>query len=104
MPPQVSTTFETFMKQAPGYFGPWMEAVQKQAQASALDDKTRELAYLAVLSAVRMESGVPFHVTMARKAGATRDEVLSAVLVGLPAVGLQCVGAIGPALAAYDEA
>ncbi|HVO69565.1 MAG TPA: carboxymuconolactone decarboxylase family protein, partial [Aggregatilineaceae bacterium] len=72
-------------------------------EASALDKKTEELAYLAALAALRMESGVPFHVQMAKQAGATRDEVISAILVGLPAAGTGVTQALPAALAAYDR-
>src|SRR6185295_18011452 len=37
--------------------------------------------------ALRLDSGVPFHVKLAKQAGASRDEVISALLVGLPAAG-----------------
>jgi alkylhydroperoxidase/carboxymuconolactone decarboxylase family protein YurZ len=55
-----------------------------------------------VLSALRLESGVPFHVRLAKKAGATRAEVLSALLVGLPAAGRAVTQCLPAALAAYD--
>ena len=81
-----------------------VEAVEKLAGASALDKKTAALAYLAVLAALRLEGGVSFHVAHAKRAGASRDEVISAVLVGLPAAGNQVVAALPAALAAYDRA
>ena len=62
-------------------------AVQALGEASSLDRKTSALAYLAVLAALRLDSGVPFHVKLAKQAGASRDEVISALLVGLPAAG-----------------
>ncbi len=49
-----------------------------------------------------MESGVPFHVRSAKAAGASRAEVISALLVGLPAAGQVVVQALPAALAAYD--
>lgn len=55
-----------------------------------------------MLAALRMESGVPFHVGLAKQAGATREEVISAVLVGLPAVGNTVTQVLPAALAAYD--
>ena len=82
----------------------YMEMVMKGSQASALDRKTQELAYLAVLSAVGMTGGLGFHVTSLKKLGATREEVRSAVLVGLPAVGMTAIEALGAALDAYDAA
>lgn len=55
----------------------WMEAVQKLGNASKLDPKIAALAYLAVLTALRMESGIPFHVKHAKILGATHDEIIS---------------------------
>jgi len=76
--------------------------VRDLSAADALDKKTEALAYLAVLAALRLESGVPFHVGLARQAGATRAEVVSALLVGLPAAGLGVTQTLPAALAAYD--
>ena len=98
----VSKAFESFMKEAPEHHRAWMEAVQRLDNASALDKKTEELAYLAVLAALRLESGLPFHVRTAKANGATRDEVISAVLAGLPAAGNVVIQALPAALEAYD--
>ncbi len=98
----VSPAFVTFAEQAPAQQQAWLRMVGELGAASALDTKTEALAYLAVLAAVRLESGIPFHVAQAKAAGATRDEIVSAVLVGLPAVGNAAVGALPAALAAYD--
>lgn len=75
---------------------------QNLAAASALDPKTAALAYLAVLAALGLESGVPFHVQAAQAAGATRAEVISAVLVGLPVAGNRVTQVLPAAVAAYD--
>jgi alkylhydroperoxidase/carboxymuconolactone decarboxylase family protein YurZ len=100
--PQVSAAFQAFMTEAPAHAQAWMQAVKALAGASALDRKTEELAYLAVLAAMRAESGVPFHVQMAKQAGASREEVISAILVGLPVAGHVITQVLPAALAAYD--
>jgi alkylhydroperoxidase/carboxymuconolactone decarboxylase family protein YurZ len=100
--PGISSSFQAFLQEAPEHAGAWMQAVRGLDQASALDKKTAELAYLAVLAALRMESGVPFHVMSAKRAGATRAEIISAILVGLPAAGQVVVQVLPAALAAYD--
>ena len=100
---KVSKAFELFAKEAPEANAAWMEAIQKLDTASRLDKKTEELAYIAVMAAVRLESGLPFHVQMAKKLGVTRDEIISAILVGLPAVGNTVTAALPIALEAYDE-
>ena len=99
---QVSKAFEVFASEAPEYQSIWMETVQKLDTVSKLDKKTEELAYLAVLAAIRLESGIPFHTKMAKTYGATREEIISAILLGLPAVGNCVVSALPIALSAYD--
>lgn len=103
-PSGVSKAFQAFAQEAPKHSAAWMNAVRGLAEASALDPKTSALAYLAVLAAVRLEGGVPFHVKVAKQAGATRDEVISAVLVGLPAVGNVATQVLPAAIEAYDAA
>lgn len=98
----VSNAFQIFMKEAPEYQKIWMEAVQKLDCVSKLDSKTEELAYIAVLASSRLEGGLPFHVKHAKELGATRDEIISAVLVGLPAVGNVVIQSLPIALKAYD--
>ena len=99
---QISNAFQTFMKEAPPHAQAWGAMVQGLAQASALDKKTSALAYLAVLAALRLESGVPFHVQVAKQSGASREEVISAILVGLPAAGHGITQVLPTAIAAYD--
>ncbi len=76
--------------------------VQVLAESSALDARTEELAYLAVLAATGMESGVPFHAKAAAEAGASREEIISAVLCGLPAVGQRVISSLPAAIDAVD--
>lgn len=98
----ISNAFQTFMSQAPQHAQAWGAMIQGLAGASVLDDKTRALAYLAVLAALRLESGIPFHVQLAREAGASREEVISAILVGLPAAGHAVTQVLPAAIASYD--
>ena len=100
---KISNAFQTFMKEAPGHAQAWGGMVQGLAGASALDGKTSALAYLAVLAALRMESGIPFHVQIARQQGVTREEVISAILVGLPAAGHVVTQVLPVAIATFDE-
>lgn len=100
----MSDAFQIFLKEAPKHAQAWMDAVQGLAGASALDSKTESLAYLAVLAALRLDSGVPFHAVIAKEAGATRAEIISAILVGLPAAGNGVTHVLPAAMRAYDEA
>lgn len=99
----VSTAFKAFLDQAPKHSAAWMNAVRSLEEASSLDKKTARLAYLAVLAALRLESGVPFHVMLAKQAGATRDEVISALLIGLPAAGNAVTQVLPAAIQAFDS-
>jgi alkylhydroperoxidase/carboxymuconolactone decarboxylase family protein YurZ len=99
---QVSNAFKTFMNEAPHHARAWGAMVEALSASSALDAKTSALAYLAVLAALRLEGGVPFHVQIAKKSGATREEVVSAILLGLPAAGHGVTQVLPAALAAYD--
>lgn len=99
----ISEAFRAFQQESPKHAQAWMNAVRGLGEASALDAKTQALAYLAVLAAARLESGVPFHVAQAREAGASREEVVSAILVGLPAVGNVVTQALPAAIRAYDQ-
>lgn len=67
-----SNAFQTFMNEAPEQSKVWIEGVQKLDTVSKLDKKTKELAYISVLAAVRLESGIPFHVKHAKELGASR--------------------------------
>ncbi len=99
----VSNGFQTFMTESGAVGSAYMEAVTKISKASALDGKTAELAYISVLAAANMLGGLPFHVLSAKNLGATREEIKSAILVGLPAVGLTVIEALPIALKSYDE-
>jgi len=99
----VSISFQVFLKEAPEHAKAWMEAVQSLDAASSLDSKTGEIAYIAVLAAVGLESGIPFHVKRARDFGASKEDIKSAILLGLPAVGNRVIKALPIALDAFEE-
>jgi alkylhydroperoxidase/carboxymuconolactone decarboxylase family protein YurZ len=103
---KVSNGFMLFGEQFPKTAAAHMAFVQAKAAESTLDAKTNHLAYLAVLSAAGMTGGLGFHVGLAKQAGATDDEVRSAALVGMQAVGLRVLdgfAAVCAALEASDE-
>lgn len=99
----VSNAFHTFMQEAPEHQKIWLDTVQKLDAVSNLDTKTAELAYIAVLAASRLESGLPFHIQHAKSLGATKEEIISAILIGLPAVGNAVIQALPIAITSYDN-
>ena len=98
----ISEAFLAFNKEAPEHAAAWTRMVQEVARASALEPKVRELAHLSVLAVLRLETGIPFRVQSALKAGATREEVISAILVGLPAAGHSVIQVLPTVLEALD--
>ena len=100
----ISNAFLTFANEAPQQQKAWGKLVNSLDTACALDKKTEVLAYLAVMASARLETGIPFHVKQAKEAGASRAEIISSILVGLPAVGNAVIQSLPIALAAYDEA
>lgn len=97
------TGFQSFMKESNDVGRAYIDMILQQEKSSALDKKTRELAYIAVLSATKIMGGLVYHVQSARDLGASREEVKSAILVGLPAVGLSIIDPLEAALQAYDN-
>lgn len=91
---KVTNGFEIFMKDTDGIGEAFMHAVTQEAKVSALDAKTQELAYIAVLVASKMYQGLPFHIQHAKDCGATRQEIKSAMLVPFPIMGLQVAEAL----------
>jgi len=99
----VSDAFMAFMQETPEYSKAWLEMVNKLDTANALDAKTKTLAYISVLAAAGMTSGISFHVRHAKSLGASREEVIGAVLVGLPAVGQVVIRSLPDALEAVAD-
>ena len=99
----ISDAFKTFMGEAPDHAQAWGKMVAALEEASALDAKTSALAYIAVLAALNRVSGIPFHVISAKRAGASREEVVSAILLGLPAAGHIVTQALPSAIEAYNK-
>ena len=98
----ISSGFQVFPEVAPEIASAWSGVVRALDQHSALDPLTEELAYLSVLAALGMHGGIGFHAAQACQHGATREQVVSAVLLGLPAAGHRVLDALPVALAAFD--
>ncbi|MCL2391191.1 MAG: carboxymuconolactone decarboxylase family protein [Oscillospiraceae bacterium] len=79
-------------------------AIQKDG---GLDEKTFQLIYIAIKASQGTDGlgSVVAHTAMAKKAGATREEIRGAVLVSLMTDGLTGVSScLEAALDAYDNA
>ncbi len=57
-------------------------------EAGPLDAKTRALIKLSISAGARLEGGFHSHVRKALDAGVTKEEMVHAVLLALPTIGL----------------
>lgn len=81
----------------------YMAFIKTLATESKLEEKTHHLAYLSVLTAQNMLDGIEWHVKELINLGASRDEIKSAILVAMPAVGMQVAPVLKQALEVYDK-
>jgi alkylhydroperoxidase/carboxymuconolactone decarboxylase family protein YurZ len=91
---KVTNGFEMLMKETDGVGQAFMDAVFIMAEKCALDKKTHELAYISVLVSTKMYGGLPFHIQQAIELGASKAEIISAMLVPMPIVGIQVADAL----------
>ena len=62
-------------------------SVLKVLSVSGLDEKTRQLVYIATQTAVCYPLAVKYHVPLALKAGASKDEIVGAAAIAAIAAG-----------------
>ncbi len=98
----LSNAFTVFSNEAPDFAAAWMKLVRGLAEANVLDNKTKNIAYIAVLAALNRINGIPFHVNMAKDAGVTKEEIISAVLVGLAPAGHVVTEVLPAAIEAFN--
>jgi alkylhydroperoxidase/carboxymuconolactone decarboxylase family protein YurZ len=72
-------------------------------EKTALDPKTYQLVYLAYLAAEGVVEGIRRHVMEANEVGATREEIQSVILAGLPVSGAKLQDAYAAAMETYDS-
>ena len=99
---QISQAFKILASDAPEFAQVWGSAIRALGEASVLDKKTRGIAHLSVLAALNRTSGIPFHVSSLKQNGATREEVISAILLGLPVAGHIVTQSLPAAIEAFD--
>lgn len=66
------------------------------ADAGALDEKTKQLIYIAILARERYAPAIVAHIPKAKEQGATSQEILEAVLMSAPISGITNVLAVLP--------
>ncbi|MDQ0193557.1 carboxymuconolactone decarboxylase family protein [Paenibacillus wynnii] len=79
--------FETFKHNFPKAYIAFNEMYQS-VSSTALDEKTKQLVYLGVLTALRYSPAIRVHISKEIHVGATENEVLEAMMMSIPAGGL----------------
>ncbi|OGT22465.1 MAG: carboxymuconolactone decarboxylase [Gammaproteobacteria bacterium RIFCSPHIGHO2_02_FULL_42_13] len=96
--------FSVFQEEAPEIAAAFDGLVRSLIQSRGLDPKTKQLIYIGIKVAQGDILAVEFHVPMAKKLGATRDEIKDTILLTLTTNGLKGVTACLPrALEIYDR-
>jgi alkylhydroperoxidase/carboxymuconolactone decarboxylase family protein YurZ len=80
--------YELFQRECPELAEQFNNLVEVQKSLGGLDPKTKQLINIAIQTAIRNPRGVKMHAIMARMAGATRDEIIGAVVMNLHLTGL----------------
>lgn len=102
---QKTNPLQVFEKEAPEVAKAFNGLVEAVRNTKGLDEKTKHLIYIGIKATTGDATAVYFHVPMAKKLGATRDEVRDAILITLTVCGLQAVANCLPAaMDIYDKA
>lgn len=83
--------FDVFQHECPDVAARFNALVDAQRAWPGMDPRTKQLVNIAIQTANRNPRGVYFHAMMARQAGATREEVVGAVVMNLHLSGLAAV-------------
>lgn len=90
----VTNGFKLFLNETNGVGQAFMDAIIKLSEESCLDKKVHELSYISVLVTAKMFGGLPFHIEQAKRLGATKEEIRSAILLPMPIIGLNVAEAL----------
>jgi AhpD family alkylhydroperoxidase len=80
---------ELFQKEAPEVAAAFNSLIMALVASKGLDQKTKQLIYIAMKAAMGDDMAVKAHVPMAKAAGATREEVIDAILMTLTVSGIR---------------
>lgn len=82
---------EIFKQVAPEVAAAFDGLIQSLIASKGLDEKTKQLIYIALKAAEGDDAALKFHVPMAKQLGATREEVVDAILITLTVSGIRGV-------------
>jgi len=83
--------YEVFQKECPEVAARFNDLIEAQKSLEGLNTKTKQLINIAIQTANRNVKGVQMHAMMAKNEGATREEVVGAVVLNLHHSGFASV-------------
>ncbi len=83
--------FELFERECPEVAARFNDLIDAQKALKGLDSKTKQLINIAIQTANRNSRGVKLHAMMAKNEGATREEIVGAVVLNLHHSGFASV-------------
>ncbi|MDO9045687.1 MAG: carboxymuconolactone decarboxylase family protein [Methanobacteriaceae archaeon] len=81
-------SYQLFKEELPSLFENFNQLVEAQKDLPGLDPKTKQLVNIAIQTAHQNLDGVKMHAALARKMGASWEEVKGAVALNLHLSGL----------------
>jgi AhpD family alkylhydroperoxidase len=95
---------ELFHDEAPEVALAFGGLIQAVSNMKALDSKTKQLIYIAIRASQGETTAVTAHVPMAKKAGATRDELKEVIVMTTTVCGIKGVAScLEAVLEVYDN-
>ncbi len=89
--------YELFQKECPEVAARFNDLIEAQKALKGLNAKTKQLINIAIQTANQNVQGVQMHAMMAKNEGATREEIVGAVVLNLHHSGfvsvLECLPA-----------
>lgn len=95
---------QIFAEEAPDVQQAYGAFIQSLIDMKGMDQKTKQLIYIGMKMITDDERAIQMHVAMAKKAGATRDEIKATIVLGLSVIGIKAAAKFLPvALNSYDS-
>ena len=82
---------DVFQKEAPEVAAAFNSLIMSLVASKGIDSKTKQLIYIAMKASMGDIMAVKAHVPMAKAAGATKAEVVDAILMTLTVSGIRGV-------------
>lgn len=87
---------DVFQKEAPDVAAAFNGLIRSLVASKGIDQKTKQLIYIAMKASTGDTMAVRAHVPMAKAAGATKEEVVDAILMTLTVSGIRGVATCLP--------